>query len=303
MASSQAEAFHAQVRAFKESALGSADSPPSLEEMRAGAEAVMETVGTMPSGVTMERVELEGLGAYWLTPAEVRGSTVILFLHGGGYVLNSAHSHRKLAAHLAISAGSRVLSLDYRLAPEHPHPAAINDALTAYRWLIGKGHDSSSIGLSGDSAGGGLVVALMLAAKRDGLPQPGGAAIFSPWVDLEGIGESMDSKVATDLMVDRGALTGMAHLFLAGQSAHDPYAAPLYGDLTGLGPIYVQVGGDETLLDDSTRLVGKAAHAGVSVRLDVFPEMQHVFQTGVGMLPEADDAVKRVGDWYRTVLQ
>jgi acetyl esterase/lipase len=299
MASKEAEAYLQQVKAYQEAALGSEAAVPTLEEMRAGSVAVLETIGTMPDGVAIEEVDVDGLSALWLRPAGVATDSVVLYFHGGGYVLQSAHSHRKLTAHLAVQSNCNVLSVDYRLAPENPHPASITDAMISYKWLLKQGYAPSKIVISGDSAGGGLSLALLLAAKRDGVAQPAGAVVFSPWVDLVGTGESMDSKFGIDLMVNRHALGLMAAMFLNGASANDPYAAPLNGDFTGIAPLYIQVGGDEALLDDSTRVAVKAAHAGVSVVLEVFPEMQHVFQAAAGMIPEATDAVEKAGRWIQ----
>ncbi|MBU6241905.1 MAG: alpha/beta hydrolase [Acidobacteria bacterium] len=302
MASREAQEYLAQVRAYQEAAIGAAGAAPTLADMRAGADAVMETVGTMPDGVSIEPEDVDGLSALWCRPEGARPDAVVLYFHGGGYVLQSATSHRKLTSHLAARSGCNVLSVNYRLAPEHPHPAAVDDALKAFKWLQTKGFAPGKIAVAGDSAGGGLALAMMLAAKRDGVAQPAGAVLFSPWVDLVGTGESMDSKAGVDLMVQRHALQLMASMFLAGASVDDPLAAPLHADLAGLAPLYIQVGGDETLLDDSTRIAAKAAHAGVSVRLDVFPEMQHVFQAAVGMIPEATDAVAHAGWWLSEIL-
>jgi acetyl esterase/lipase len=270
--------------------------------MRLGADAVLETVGTMPVGVEIETTDVDGLSAIWCRPKNASRDTVVLYFHGGGYVLQSANSHRKLTSHLAHESGCNVLSVNYRLSPENPHPAPVNDAMLAYQWLMKQGFASSKIVVSGDSAGGGLTLALLLAAKRDGVAQPAGAVVFSPWVDLVGTGESMDSKANVDLMVNKHALGMMAALFLNGAPATDPYAAPLYGDFVGVAPLYIQVGGDETLLDDSTRVAAKAAHAGVSVLLEVFPEMQHVFQAAVGMIPEASAAVAKAGRWIQQIV-
>lgn len=303
MASTQAQALLAQVRAYQAAVLGSATAVPTLEEMRAGSEAVMETIGTMPAGVVVETADVGGLSGLWLRPSGAREDSVVLYLHGGGYVVQSAHSHRKLAAHLAVHSGRSVLSVNYRLAPEHPHPAAVTDALAAYRWLLDRNFSPARVGVAGDSAGGGLTLALLLTAKRDGLAQPGAAVVFSPWVDLEGTGASMASKAATDLLVNKDALTGMAAMYLAGASPRDPLAAPLHGDFAGVAPLFIQVGGDETLLDDATRLATRAAHAGVAVRLQVFPEMQHVFQAWAGVVPEADDALAQAGNWLQQVLR
>ena len=302
MASREAQDYLAQVKAYQEAAIGAAGAAPTLAEMRAGADAVLETIGTMPDEVSIEEADVDGLSALWCRPRGASADSVVLYFHGGGYVLQSANSHRKLTSHLAVQSNCNVLSVNYRLAPEHPHPAAVEDAMKAYRWLLARGHAPSRIAVSGDSAGGGLSLALLLAAQRNGVAQPAGAVVFSPWVDLVGTGASMDSKAGVDLMVQRHALQLMASMFVAGGSVEDPLAAPLHGDFTGVAPIYIQVGGDETLLDDSTRIATKAAHAGVSVRLDVFPEMQHVFQAAVGMIPEATDAVAKAGRWLREIL-
>jgi acetyl esterase/lipase len=302
MKSKEAEAYLDQVRAYQEAAIGSEAAVPTLEEMRLGADAVLETVGTMPVGVEIETADVDGLSAIWCRPKNASRDTVVLYFHGGGYVLQSANSHRKLTSHLAHESGCNVLSVNYRLSPENPHPAPVNDAMLAYQWLMKQGFASSKIVVSGDSAGGGLTLALLLAAKRDGVAQPAGAVVFSPWVDLVGTGESMDSKANVDLMVNKHALGMMAALFLNGAPATDPYAAPLYGDFVGVAPLYIQVGGDETLLDDSTRVATKAAHAGVSVLLEVFPEMQHVFQAAVGMIPEASAAVAKAGRWIQQIV-
>ena len=302
MASKEAQEYLAQVKAYQEAAIGAAGAAPTLEEMRAGSIAVLETVGTMPDDVSIEEVDVDGMTALWCRPKGAPADSVVLYFHGGGYVLQSAQSHRKLTSHLALQGNRNVLSVNYRLAPEHPHPAAIEDAMRAYKWLLAKGYAASRIAVSGDSAGGGLSLALLLAAKRDGVAQPAGAVVFSPWVDLVGTGDSMDSKAGVDLMVQRHALQLMASMFVAGGSFEDPLAAPLHGDFSGVAPLYIQVGGDETLLDDSTRIATKAAHAGVPVCLEVFPEMQHVFQAAVGMIPEATDAVAKAGAWLREIL-
>jgi len=259
--------------------------------------------GTVPDGVTITEAYAGGVRAYWNDPEGCAQDRVLLYVHGGGYVLMSPKSHERLVAHLAKATGCRALSIDYRLAPEHPHPAAVEDALSAYRWLLGLGYEPSKIAISGDSAGGGFTLATLVAIRQAGLPQPAAAVPLSPWTDLEGTGESMTSKADVDLMVGREVLQGMAAAFLGPNgNARDPLAAPLYADYKGLAPIYIQVGGDETLLDDSTRVAEKAKAAGVEVKIDIFPEMQHVFQGSVGNMPEATDAVARVGAWLRPKL-
>lgn len=282
------------MRAFRDSVVPDGP-PPTLEQQRAGAEAGMAAMGVMPEGVSVTELVANGVPGLWIEPAGAAKDRAVLYLHGGGYVVLSARSHVRLAAGIAVSAGCPVLSLDYRLAPEHPHPAAVEDALAGYRWLLERGLAPGRIAISGDSAGGGLTVATLLAARDAALPQPAAAVPLSPWVDLEGTGESMRTKADTDLIVGLPGLSSMADAFIGSGSKRDPLAAPIHADLRGLAPLYIQVGGDETLLDDSTRLAARAAHAGVDVRLDVFPEMQHVFQTSLGQMPEADDAVARIG--------
>ena len=298
MASPQAEAFHEAVRQFREAALGSG-AIPTIEEMRAGAEASMQMVGIMPEGVNVTEIQVAGRRALQLDPVGASTDHVILYLHGGGYVMNSLETHKKLAAGVAAATGCRAISFDYRLAPEDPFPAAVDDALDAYRWLLANGYAPSRIAVSGDSAGGGLTVATLIAARDAGLAQPAATATMSPWTDLEGTGATMTANEGVDLMIDRAAMTGIAAIYLTGADPRSALASVIYADLQGLAPMYIQVGGHETLLDDSTRLAVRGAHAGVDVRLDVFPEMQHVFQSGLGMLPESDEALSRIGAYLR----
>ncbi len=303
MASPQAEALKQVMRDFRAAATGTAGAPPpTIEQQRAGSELSMQMMGVMPDGVTTTETELAGMFTIDQRPEGGVSDRVVLYLHGGGYVVLSPRSHAKLTAAIAKAAGCRVVSVDYPLAPEQPHPAAVEGALAAYRALLDQGYAPNQVAVAGDSAGGGLTTALLVAARDAGVPQPAAAVLLSPWVDLEGTGASMDSKADDDLVVGRDGLKLMADLFVAGGDLRDPLAAPLHADLRGVAPIYVQVGGDETLLDDSTRLAAKAATVGVDVRLDVFPEMQHVFQAGVGMFPEADDAVARIGRYLRARL-
>lgn len=301
MASPEANAFHDMVRQFRAATIGSTE-PVTIEMMRAGAEASMAVVGVMPPNVSVTERTLAGRRALQLDPAGARTDQVVLFLHGGGYVMNSLETHQKLAAGIAAAAGCRSVSFDYRMAPEDPFPAAVDDALAAYRALLDEGVPASKIAISGDSAGGGLTAATLVAIRDAGLPQPGAAVMLSPWTDLEGVGVSMDANVGNDLMIDRAAMVGVAQMYLAGADVRSPLASPIYADFRGVGPVYIQVGGHEVLLDDSTRLAVAIAHAGGDVRLDVFPEMQHVFQSALGMLPESDEAIARIGAYLRERL-
>jgi acetyl esterase/lipase len=297
MASPQAEAIKEQLRVFA----GSLDPNASLEEMRSSYETFSSLTGD-PAGVRWTEVDAGGVPAIWADPADGSQDRVLQYVHGGGYVIGSADYYRKFTGHLANALGCRVLNVDYRLAPEHPHPAPVLDSTTAYRWLLDQGYEPAHIAISGDSAGGGLTVATLLSIRQNGLPMPVAAMPLSPWVDMEGTGETMTSRAERDVIVQAETIKGMADAFLQGQDARDPLAAPLHADLSGLCPLYIQVGDDETLLDDSVRLADRARAAGVEVRLDVFPEMQHVFQMAAGSMPEADEAIARLADWARPRL-
>lgn len=301
MASPEAEASKAMMKMFRDAMAGTA-TMPTLEQQRDSL-AMMSASASDPGGVAVSEAYAGGSRAYWHDPAGCATDRVILYVHGGGYVGGSPKSHERLVSHIAKATGCRALNVDYRLAPEHPHPAAVTDATNAYRWLLAQGYTPEHIAISGDSAGGGLTLATLLSIKENGLPQPAAAVPLSPWTDMEGTGESMTTNAPNDVLIQREGLTGTAAMFL-GEGTHprDPLAAPLYGDYHGLAPLYIQVGGDETLLDDSTRVAEKARAAGVEVKLDVFPEMQHVFQASVGKIPEATDAVQRIGEYLKVKL-
>jgi acetyl esterase/lipase len=298
VASEQAEGLKQMYRQMREAVL---DGPVTLEEQRAQAE--MFGTGTAePHGVRYEPVDAGGVPAEWVIPDGADESRVIQYLHGGGYVLCSMKTHSRFVGHLAKATGCRALNVDYRLAPEHPHPAAVTDSVTAYRWLLDQGISPSHLAVSGDSAGGGLTMATVLKIRDEGLALPAAAVPMSPWVDLDGTGDSMTTRADVDLLVSDVGLKEMASMFIGDGDSRDPYASPLQADLTGLPPIYIQVGDEETLLDDSVRLAAKAEAAGVDVRLDVFPEMQHVFQIMAGNMPESDEAIARIAEWLRPRL-
>lgn len=240
-----------------------------------------------------------GVGAEWSSSPGAASDGVILYLHGGGYVIGSIPSHRHLASELGRAAGARSLALDYRLAPEHPFPAATDDALSGYRFLLESGFAPGKIAIAGDSAGGGLTMATLVAARDAGLPQPACAVCISPWVDLEGLGDSMTAKAAEDPMVHQEELAGMAAAYLGGAPARSPLAAPLHADLRGVAPLLIQVGSAETLLDDSIRLASAAGAAEVEVRLEVWPQMIHVWHFFHPMLGEARRAIGTAGAFIR----
>ncbi|MCU0261451.1 MAG: alpha/beta hydrolase [Ilumatobacteraceae bacterium] len=301
MASPQAEMFKDTVRQFRaQLEAGGVTGPPDLGMLRA-ADATTGDTTVAPEGVEYSPGAVGGVSGVWVEPIGADPGRTILYLHGGGYVVGSSETHRKMVGHLAKAAGVRSFVADYRLAPEAPHPAALDDALAIYRALLADGTDPGRIVVAGDSAGGGLAVALLVAARDTGLPQPAGAIVFSPWVDLAGTGETMQTRVDVDLMVTAELAEMMAAHYLAGADPRTPTASPLYADLHGLAPMCIQVGDEEVLLADSTRLADRLRAAGVDVELEVFPEMQHVFQIAAGLLPESDDAIAKAGAFARRV--
>lgn len=268
------------------------------EELRA---ALARIFSGFPSEgqVTCENIS-EGPKAEWITAPDAAKDRVILYLHGGGYVMGSIDTHRELMARLSKAASARCLGLDYSLAPEYPFPAAVNDATGAYRWLLKQGIKPERIIVAGDSAGGGLTLSTLIALRDLGLPLPAAGVCLSPWVDLEGIGESMSTKAAEDPVVSREMIVALAKLYVGDDSnLHDPLAAPLYADFTGLPPLLIQVGNAETLLDDSTRATERAEAAGVDVTLQIWDEMPHVWHWFAPILPEGQEAIEQIGEFIR----
>jgi epsilon-lactone hydrolase len=259
-------------------------------------------IAAEPEGVCYSEVDAGGVPAMWCIPMGAADDRVLIWTHGGGYVVGSMHSHRKVAGHLARAVGARALVVDYRRAPEHPHPAPVEDAVATYRWLLGQGIQPAHIATTGDSAGGGLATTMVVRLRDLGEPLPAAIMPLSPWYDMEAKGETLDTRASMDELVQREILLGMAGMFLGEGRADDPLANPLYADLEGLPPMYLQVGDHETLLADSHRFTEKARAAGVEVQLDVLPEMQHVFHMMAGRCPEADEAITRLADWARPRL-
>jgi epsilon-lactone hydrolase len=253
----------------------------------------------IPPDIKSEKVNAGGVEAEWISAPNSAADRAVLYVHGGGYVIGSINTHRDLMGRIARASGARVLGLNYRLAPEHPFPAAVDDSVAAYRWMLTQGLKPGRIAVAGDSAGGGLAVAALVAIRDAKLPVPGAGVCMSPWVDMEGIGESMKTRAAADPAVQREGLVGMAAAYLAGQDPRSPLAAPLYADLKGLPPLLIQVGDAEVLLDDSTRLADRAKAAGVSTKLEVWPEMIHVWQMFASFLPEGQQAVDGIGSFLK----
>jgi monoterpene epsilon-lactone hydrolase len=249
----------------------------------------------IPPDVRSEPISANGVAAEWVSAPGAASDRVVLYLHGGGYVIGSVKTHRDLMGRVSRAAQARVLGLNYRLAPEHPFPAAVDDAVAGYRWLLSNGIRPSRIAVAGDSAGGGLTVATLVAILDAKFPTPGAGICLSPWVDMEGIGESMKTRAEADPVVQREGLVGMAQAYLQGKDPRTPLAAPLYADLKGLPPLLIQVGDAETLLDDATRISDRAKAAGVQVKLEVWPEMIHVWQMFASFLPEGRQAIDVIG--------
>ncbi|MDX1620136.1 MAG: alpha/beta hydrolase [Nitriliruptorales bacterium] len=252
----------------------------------------------LPNWASFESADAEVSGD-WVISERSEDRRVILHLHGGGYFMGSAKTHRGLGAALARTARARVFLPDYRLAPEHLFPAALEDAVAAYRWLLEEvGADPQGIAITGDSAGGGLGVSLLLEAREEGLPMPACYVGMSPWTDLAGTGESVTERNARDPWLD-GALIQTAGRGYAGDAAlDDPRVSPLYGDFTGLPPMLVHVGTDEVLYDDGRRLVERAREAGVRADFGPWEGMWHVFQAFPGV-PESRWALREIGAYIR----
>jgi monoterpene epsilon-lactone hydrolase len=265
--------------------------------------AATASVAQAPAGARVAAADASGVPAEWVTAAGVAAGRVIMYLHGGAYQLGSPATLRHLVALLSAAAQAQAFSVDYRLAPEHPFPAAIDDAVAAYRWLLATGHDPASIAIAGDSAGGGLALATLVALRDSGDRLPAAAVAMSPWTDLALTGESLRTRADVDPMLTPAGMPQTAELYLAGADSRHPYASPLYADLHDLPPTLIHVGDAEVILDDSTRFAARARLAGVNVTLEIWDEMPHVFQAFAGLLPEADQAVARIGSWVREHVQ
>jgi monoterpene epsilon-lactone hydrolase len=270
----------------------------TVDEIRAGFE-TLATMFPVPADVKCEKVDAGGVPAEWISAPGACRDHVVLYLHGGGYCIGSINTHRDMVARISRASGARALAIDYRLAPEHPFPAAVDDATAAYRWLLAQGTDPKRIVIAGDSAGGGLTVATLLALRDDGQPLPAAGVCISPWVDLEGIGESMTSKADVDPMVTKDGLDKMAAKYYSSTNVRHPLISPIYGDLSGLPPLLIHVGTWETLLDDSTRLRERAQAGGVDVTLEPWDEMIHVWHIFAPFVPEGQQAIDRIGEYVR----
>jgi epsilon-lactone hydrolase len=273
--------------------------PPGLADRRQRLDALGAHY-TIDPKIRLEPVETGSLKAEWSTAPAADPSRAILFLHGGGYISGSIESHRPLATEIGRAAGARTLALAYRRAPEDPFPAAVEDVIAAYRFLLAEGFAPSHIAIAGDSAGGGLAVALMVAAREQGLAQPACAWCISPWVDLEGSGHSVTTKAALDPLIQKDYLTELAAAYLNGADPRAPLASPLHANLRGLPPMLIQVGSAETLLDDAVRLAGSAGAADVAVTLEVWPNMIHAWPLFHQQIAAGKRAIARAAAFIRS---
>jgi monoterpene epsilon-lactone hydrolase len=270
----------------------------SIEELRAQMEADSTQFPLAPD-VRCQPVAAGGVPAEWVTTPESVEERVIYYLHGGGYVAGSITTHREMASRLARAAKARVLLIDYQLAPEHPFPAAVEDAVAGYRWLLSSGVKPTRVAIAGESAGGGLSVATLV-ALRDALePLPAAAVAVSPWVDMQAVGESMVSRAAVDPLLQRDMLLEMARNYLGNADPRTPLASPIHADLAGLPPLLIQVGTAEVLYDDATRLTERAESADVEVVLEPWEDMIHMWPAFAAMLPEGQQAIDRIGEFVQ----
>ncbi|MGQ9824003.1 MAG: alpha/beta hydrolase [Desulfotomaculales bacterium] len=270
----------------------------TVEEMRQNLEAMFANRPLEPE-IKVEKITAEGIPAEWVDAPNAAPEGAVLYLHGGAYIMGSCNTHRGLAAKFSRAASARVLLIEYRLAPENPFPAALEDAVTAYRWLLSAGFAPQCLAVAGDSAGGGLAVAALLKLRDDGVPLPAAAVLMSPWTDLEGTGESVKTKAEIDPWLQAEGLRPLANLYLRDLDPRHPLASPIYADLRGLPPLLVHVGEDEILLDDSVRLVERARAAGVEVTFKIWEGMWHVFQGFADVLPEGRQAIAEIGEFLK----
>lgn len=256
----------------------------------------------LPPDVRHTPIDAGGVPAEWVETDDSDTDRCLIYFHGGGYAIGSPRTHRALVARIARAARARALSVDYRRAPEHPYPAAVDDAVAAYRFALGAGLASEQIAFAGDSAGGGLTMATLVALRDAGDVLPAAGVCISPWVDLTLSGASIETKADVDPMLSRARLEAFAAAYAGDADRRTPGISPLFADLAGLPEILVHVGTAETLLDDALRLVERLRAARVEVSLDAYEEMIHVWHAFATILPEARDAIERIGDFLRRRL-
>lgn len=250
--------------------------------------------------VAIEEKPVAGVRAEWYRPEHAEPGKLLLYLHGGAYSLGSCDSHRKLVTHMAKDGNIETVMPEYRLAPEHPFPAGLDDAVTIYKELLASGYAADDIIISGDSAGGGLSVATMLQLRHQGLPLPGAAILLSPFLDMSASGESTKTRASRDPWFRPDEVEVVVRYYCPNEDVRNPLLSPVFANVAGLPPTLIQVGDDEILLSDSTRFADKLRTAGIEVELEVFPEMWHVFQLFVGKMPEAKAAIQKIGTYIKS---
>jgi epsilon-lactone hydrolase len=268
----------------------------SIARRRSNARAAERLAPRPPAGTQRAVVDAGGVAAERVDTPVSEPDRHVLFLHGGGYVIGSPSVYRDLTWRLAAASRARLLALDYRLAPEYPFPAALDDAVAAYAWLLADGADPRRLAAIGDSAGGGLAFSVLLRCRDEGrLPLPAAVVALSPWTDLALTGTSLRRNARADPFIDAADLAPLAGFYLAGANPRNPYASPLYGDPTGLPPTLIQVGSDEILRDDATRMADRLRAAGCEVALEIWPRMPHVWHLFAAVMPEARRAIAAAG--------
>jgi acetyl esterase/lipase len=253
--------------------------------------------------VKVERARVNGLNSEWLNPKGSPDDKLLLYLHGGAYIMGNCATHRQMVSYIAKYSGIKALLPEYRLAPEHQFPAAIEDAVGLYRSLLADGYAAENIVIAGDSAGGGLTMATLLSLRDAGDPLPAAVCLLSPWLDLASTGESMTTRAKKDPWFQPKDMPIVAAYYCNDDELKNPLASPVYADLSGLPPLYIQVGQDEILLSDSTRAAEKVKAAGGKVEIEIWPGMWHVFQAFLHQVPESKKAVKKIGAYVRRALK
>ena len=275
-----------------------AETRKTIEDDRASYERMLSSM-PLDDDITTERVGAGGVPAEWIAAPGAEEQRILLYLHGGGYAFGSMRTHRVMLAHISRAAKARVLGLDYRLAPENPFPAPVEDSVAAYLWLLANGADPGKIVIGGDSAGAGLMVAVLVALKYIGEPLPAAGVGISSWADMEATGQSYVKNAEVDPSVSRDRILRIAKVYLGGKDPRAPLASPLHADLRGLPPLLLHVGSIETLLDDTTGLAKRAKEVGVEVEVDIWDDMPHVWHHFAPILPEGQQAIQRIGEFVR----
>jgi monoterpene epsilon-lactone hydrolase len=273
-----------------------------VEQSRKGLEQLASLV-KLSEDVSIENIKVDDMAANWISTPKSNREKIVLYLHGGGYMEGSLKSHQDLAIRIAQASKTRVLLIDYRLAPEHPFPAALDDTERAYKWLLEENNGSpKNIAIAGDSAGGGLILCTLIKLRDEGIALPAAAVCLSPWTDLAMTGESIKANAKIDPWMKPSDLYFMAELYIGDNDPRNPLISPIYGKLKGLPPILIHVGSAEILLDDSIRLAEKAKFEGVDVSIEIWDEMLHVFQAFADWAPEGQEAINKIGTYIQSKL-